>query len=89
MLEWYFAKRVPIGVPSISHKTGGVPSLVEDKNTGMLFNTDSGYEEIVDNIINIKDDPKKYIELSKKSYEKYKTELNWKVITNKIIMNMI
>jgi len=65
------------GIPVITTNEGGIPTVVRNGINGYMFDKNSGPEEYAGHILNLFADTKKYHELSKSSFNEYKTRLNW------------
>ena len=65
------------GLPSISHKTGGLKSIITDDVNGKLFEIGENIDNFCNYIIENFEDKEKYKALCLRSYSEYKTRLNW------------
>lgn len=72
-----FAESAMFGLPSISHKTGGVGSAIEHGKTGFLLPVGSSADDFATAIETLIADDTRYQELSANSLAKYRDQLNW------------
>ena len=66
------------GVPSLSTRTGGIPTIIRDGENGQLFEPDATTEEYVDFILR-HTEPSAYLALAQRSLEAYHTRLDWDI----------
>lgn len=71
-----FSEAAAYGMPSITHKTGGVESYVEDGVTGRCLPLGSTGQDFANAIMEIVENGR-LEELSKAARKKYEKELNW------------
>ncbi|MBG0784867.1 MAG: glycosyltransferase family 4 protein [Anaerolineaceae bacterium] len=72
------------GVPTITNATGGIPTTVKDKVSGIVLekhSPGSAYAKVIEHYRN---HPDEYQALCKSTYARYKTELNWNALGNKL-----
>jgi len=74
-----FCEASAYGLPSISHRLGGLTTIVEDDINGKLFEIGTPPEVFADYIENEFADNEKYIKLSQKSRLRFEELLNWDV----------
>ncbi len=72
-----FVEANAFGLPVISCKTGGVPSVVHNGKNGQLFDLDATIEDYCNYIIKIYKNKESYFQLCLSSFNEYKTRLNW------------
>lgn len=65
------------GVPCISTKVGGIPSIIKDDVNGKLFELDASITEYCEYIANVFTNYSQYEELAYSSFYEYETRLNW------------
>jgi len=65
------------GLPSISHKTGGLRTLITDDVNGKLFEIGENIDNFCNYIIDNFENKERYKELCLSSFNEYKTRLNW------------
>ncbi len=79
-----FCEASSFGLPSLSTKTGGIPTIIKDGLNGMTFNLNAEISDycsfIADNFINWS----RYKVLAIDSYNEYCARLNWQVAGKKI-----
>ena len=73
------------GLPNISFKIGGIPQIVKNNTSGLLFDKNEDLELIANKIIKIFKNYKKYKKLAKSSYEEYKNNFSYDKIVSKFI----
>jgi len=79
-----FAEASSFGLPSISRKVGGIPTVIEDNINGKTFDLNDGADLYCDYIEDILSSKEKYQELSISSFKLYSKNLNWKTASNRI-----
>lgn len=79
-----FAEAASFGLPTISFDTGGVSEAIENDKTGILFNFSDTSQVMVEKLLPLLYNRDVYQAMSKRSFEKYKDELNWNSIAYKI-----
>ena len=72
-----FCEANAFGVPAISHKTGGVPSVITNGKNGQLFEIGENIDNFCNYIIDNFENKERYKELCLSSFNEYKTRLNW------------
>ena len=83
-----FCEASAYGVPTISHRTGGLYTIVEDGVNGQLFDIGTTPDVFADYIENVFSDYPGYLKLAHSSYERYKATLNWSV-SGKLLSELI
>ena len=83
-----FCEASAFGLPSISHKVGGLTTIVEDGQNGQLFDLGTPPEVFADYIEKTFKDKDEYVRLCKDSYRRYENLLNWDV-TGKRLTDLI
>ena len=73
------------GLPNISFKIGGIPQIVKNNVSGMLFDKNEDLELIANYLIKIFNNYKKYRKLAKSSYSEYKNNFSYDKIIPKFI----
>lgn len=96
-----FAEASAFGIPSVSHKIGGIPTVVKDGINGLLFDKGTSPSLFADYIVDLWKDKEKYARLCKSAYKRFGELLNWdiagmslqqiieKVVTYKIVILVI
>lgn len=79
-----FAEAASFGLPSIAYDTGGVSTAIEDYKTGRLFRTTDSIEDVSMVILRLITNHELYKQMSLNAYQKFKHELNWPVIIQRI-----
>lgn len=74
-----FCEASAYGLPSISHRLGGLTTIVENGKNGQLFEKGTVPSVFADYIERTYNDVDKYIELSKNSRLRFEELLNWSV----------
>jgi len=72
-----FAESASFALPSVSYRTGGVPSIVEDGETGVLLDEGASASQFADALIALLSDRERYVQMSNAALEASRTRLNW------------
>lgn len=83
-----FCEASAFGVPVISHKIGGLTTIVQDGVNGKLFDIGTSSETFAKYIEDTFHNYDKYLELAHSSYNRYKKALNWG-ISGKLLSELI
>lgn len=78
-----FAEASAFGIPSITTKTGGIPSAVKESVNGYLLDVDAKPKEFADKIYSVFTNKEKFKQLRVSSRQEYDKRLNWDVWTEK------
>ena len=73
-----FCESNSFGVPCISQKVGGIPTIIKPNINGNLFNPNSSILEYSNYIIDLFKNYERYENLAFSSYNEYKSRLSWK-----------
>lgn len=79
-----FCEANSLGVPCISRKVGGIPTIIKDNLNGKLFDKDTDPIEYSKYIYNIFADYTQYKELALSAFNEYESRLNWQVSGKKV-----
>ena len=79
-----FCEASAFGLPSISHRTGGVMTVVKDGVNGQLFEIGTSPNVFAEYIMKQFNDYESYIRLAQSSYERSRQELNWEVAAQRL-----
>ena len=79
-----FAEANSLGVPCLSTKVGGIPSIIHDDQNGKLFACDADSTEYCDYIQGLFSNYAQYQELAYASFNAYESRLNWRVAGEKV-----
>ena len=74
-----FCEASAYGLPSVTHKLGGMATIVKDGENGKLFNLGTSPELFANYIENMFHDKEKYSSLAINSRKRYDEYLNWDV----------
>jgi glycosyltransferase involved in cell wall biosynthesis len=80
-----FSEACSFGLPSISTKTGGIPTIIKDDINGFTFNMDAKIEDYANYISEKFFNYNQYESLVFSTFNEYKTRLNWEVAGKRII----
>ncbi len=79
-----FSEANAFGVPCLVSNVGGHTSIIQNGVNGLVNNHNDFVENSVNYILALRESDNAYKELCFSSYEKYRTELNWKTSGEKI-----
>ncbi|MBS3026832.1 MAG: glycosyltransferase family 4 protein [Dolichospermum sp. DET50] len=79
-----FCEANSLGVPCLSRRVGGIPTMIKDDLNGKLFNTDSDISEYCEYIKNVFTNYTQYKKLALSAFNEYESRLNWRVAGQKI-----
>jgi glycosyltransferase involved in cell wall biosynthesis len=65
------------GIPVITTREGGIPSIIKDGINGFMFDKDDDASVYVHKIMELASNKQKYTELSKSAFNEYHQRLNW------------
>ncbi len=74
-----FAEASAFGVPSLSHRVGGVPTIIRDGVNGQLFDLDQPVSAWADWVVSVLSEPEGLSRLAVSSFAEYQARLNWEV----------
>jgi glycosyltransferase involved in cell wall biosynthesis len=74
-----FAEANRYGVPCISNRVGGIPTIIQDEHNGRLFAPNASCVEIAQYIASVTLDDDRYAGTAGAAYREYQTRLNWRV----------
>jgi glycosyltransferase involved in cell wall biosynthesis len=76
------------GVPCVSVRTGGIPSIVSDDVNGRLFDDNSAPEEYAAWILDTFTDAGRYGDLTRRCFAEYTSRLSWRAAVPKVLALM-
>ena len=79
-----FPEANSLGVPCLSTKVGGIPSVIHDEENGKLFAPDADVSEYCNYIQDLFSDYSQYKELAYASFNAYESRLNWRSAGEKV-----
>lgn len=79
-----FAEASAFGVPSLSHRVGGVTTIVRDEVNGRLFEIDQPASDWADWIVRVVRQPGRLHELAVSAFDEYEHRLNWNVAGRRV-----
>jgi glycosyltransferase involved in cell wall biosynthesis len=79
-----FCEANSLGVPCISRRVGGIPTIIKDDLNGKLFDRDSDTTEYCEYIFNIFTNYIQYKQLALSAFNEYESRLNWRVAGQKV-----
>lgn len=80
-----FCEAMAFGVPCISTRTGGIPTIIKNGENGFLQEQDSSSQTYADTIYEVFNNKNLYRQISLAAYEDYQDRLNWNASGKKII----
>ena len=72
------------GLPALATRSGGIPTIIEDNRTGLLFDAAAPPSEYADRIAAIWHD-EKYLEMARAAREGFTQRLNWEAAGRRVI----
>ena len=79
-----FPEANSLGVPCLSTKVGGIPSVIHDDENGKLFAPDADVSEYCNYIKDLFSNYPRYKELAYASFNAYQSRLNWRSAGKKV-----
>ncbi len=79
-----FCEANSLGVPCISRRVGGIPTIIKDNVNGKLFDLHSASIEYSEYIFDIFTNYDRYQELALSAFNEYESRLNWRVSGQKV-----
>ena len=79
-----FPEANSLGVPCLSTKVGGIPSVIHDGENGKLFAPDADVSEYCNYIQDLFSNYSQYKELAYASFNAYESRLNWRSAGQKV-----
>ena len=79
-----YCEAAAFGLPSLAMKTGGVPTIVRDGETGLLFEIESSPHDIADRVLRLWADRESYEAMRIEARNRFDSVLNWSVWGNRI-----
>ncbi|HEY9825636.1 MAG TPA: glycosyltransferase family 4 protein, partial [Stenomitos sp.] len=67
------------GLPCLTTKVGGIPTLVKDDENGKLFDLEASATDYSKYVLDVLSDPVRYRHLCESSFAAYQERLNWPV----------
>jgi glycosyltransferase involved in cell wall biosynthesis len=72
-----FAEAASFALPAVSYRTGGVPSIVQDGETGVLLEEGASATAFADALIALLSDRRRYVRMSYAALAASRERLNW------------
>ncbi|BAU65840.1 glycosyl transferase group 1 [Stanieria sp. NIES-3757] len=79
-----FCEANSFGVPCISRKVGGIPTIIKTNINGKLFNQDAEVSQYCQYISDLFVNYSQYQQLAFSAFNEYQTRLNWNVTVNTV-----
>lgn len=73
------------GLPSLSTKVGGIPTLIKDDYNGKTFSLEADIAEYCDYVRDVFTNYPQYKELARCSFKEYQSKLSWNVAGEKVV----
>jgi glycosyltransferase involved in cell wall biosynthesis len=80
-----FAEFNSYGIPCLTTKVGGIPTLIKNEVNGKLFDKEAPASEYAEYIKSLFTNYNDYQTLAQRSYNEYKTRLNWNTSGKKMM----
>jgi glycosyltransferase involved in cell wall biosynthesis len=79
-----FCEANSLGVPCISRRVGGIPTIIKDDVNGKLFDKNSASTEYCEYILNVFSSYTQYKKLALSAFNEYESRLNWRVAGQRV-----
>lgn len=79
-----FCESAAYGLPALATRTGGIPTIVQDDETGFLFEMNERGDAYGKRIMELLSNPDKYYQMRISARKKYEEVLNWDAFGRKI-----
>ena len=83
-----YAEANSFGLPCITTRTGGIPSVITDDVNGQMFEPEDGAAVYAQYIKEVFENRSRYLSLARTSFNQYATRLNWET-SGKAIMDLL
>ena len=83
-----YCEAAAFGVPSVATRTGGVPTIVLDGETGILDDPDATAESYVGRMLPLLRDRSRYDAMARSARERSETRLNWDVAGREVMQRI-
>jgi glycosyltransferase involved in cell wall biosynthesis len=80
-----FCEAAAYGLPVLATRTGGIPTIVREGETGFLFAPEEGGAAYADRIEELVRDPARWQAMRKAAWARYETVLNWDAFADAIL----
>lgn len=84
-----FAEAQSYGLPCVSLNSQGVPGVVDNGKTGLLFNSNVTAKSIATEIIQLTQNRAAYLDMAVAARTKFRDELNWNVFGDRLFKMLI
>jgi glycosyltransferase involved in cell wall biosynthesis len=83
-----FCEAAAFGTPAVTTDVGGIPTIVLDGITGISVPSDTSADEYAEMMLNLFADRGRYEAMAIRSYEEYRTRLNWDTFGERVMQIM-
>jgi len=80
-----FAEANAYAVPVVTHRLGGIPTMIRDGLNGRLFSPDASPDEQAGWMYEAGRDPARYLALAQSSRAEYEARLNWRQAASQVL----
>ena len=80
-----FAEANAFAVPVVTHRTGGVPTMIRDEKNGRMFSLDSSAQEQAGWMMALWRDAGRYRAMAEASRDEYESRLNWRSSATRVM----
>ena len=80
-----FCEAAAFGLPVLASRTGGIPTIVKEGETGFLFDLKDDGEAYAEKIMHLVRDPALWQAMRTNARKRYETKLNWDVFVNELL----
>lgn len=83
-----FCEAMSFGVPCVSTRTGGIPTIIKNELNGIILDIEAEAKEYAEHIYKAYTDKAYYKELALSAFNDFETRLNWDVAMDKVVSYM-
>ncbi len=84
-----FCEAAAYGLPVLATRTGGIPTVVQDGRTGILFGPDEGGADIAARILGLLADADRMERMRHEARVRYETVLNWSAFVDALLAQAV
>lgn len=80
-----FCEAAAYGLPVLASRTGGIPTIVQDGRTGLLFDRAADGTTYADRIVELVNDPERWQAMRKNARARYEGTLTWETFVSTLL----